>query len=58
MFTTLSSISTRYTYFEKYQDAWDIMLTLKDTEMADLHLTKELEKVSGIQEVTVSPSFR
>ena len=58
MFTTLSSISTRYTYFEKYQDAWDIMLTLKDTEIADFHLTKELEKVSGIQEVTVSPSFR
>ncbi len=53
MFTTLSSISTRYTYFERYQDAWDIMITLKDTEIADFHLTEELEKVSGIQDVAV-----
>ena len=32
-FFTLSGISTRETYFEKYQDAWDIMVTVKDTEV-------------------------
>ncbi|MCI8401334.1 MAG: ABC transporter permease [Lachnospiraceae bacterium] len=52
-FTTLADISTRYTYFERYQDAWDIMITLKDTEIPDFGLTDELQNVSGIQDVTV-----
>ncbi len=52
-FTTLSNISTRYTYFERYQDAWDIMITLKDTEISDFNLTDELQDISGIQEAAV-----
>lgn len=52
-FTTLAAISTRYTYFERYQDAWDVMLTVKDTAISDFGLTKELKDVSGIQDVTV-----
>lgn len=51
--TTLSDISTRYTYFERYQDAWDIMITLKDTEIQDFRLTEELQNVSGLQDVVV-----
>lgn len=35
-FTTLSNISTRYTYFERYQDVWDIMVTVKHTDMEEL----------------------
>lgn len=53
VFTTLASISTRYTYFERYQDAWDIMITLKDTEISDFHLTEELRKTAGVRDVTV-----
>lgn len=53
VFTTLADISTRYTYFERYQDAWDIMITLKDTEISDFDLTKELRDISGIQDVVV-----
>ena len=52
-FTTLTDISTRYTYFERYQDAWDIMITLKDTELSDFGFTDELQDISGIQDATV-----
>ena len=52
-FTTLADISTRYTYFERYQDVWDIMITLKDTEISDFGLTDELQDISGIQDAVV-----
>ncbi len=52
-FTTLTDISTRYTYFERYQDVWDIMITLKDTEIWDFGLTDELRDISGIQDAAV-----
>ena len=52
-FTTLADISTRYTYFERYQDAWDVMVTVKDTGIADFSLTEELQDVSGVRSVTV-----
>lgn len=52
-FTTLADISTRYTYFERYQDAWDIMITLKDTDLPDFNLTKELQDISGIQDAVI-----
>ena len=52
-FTTLADISTRYTYFERYQDVWDIMITLMDTEIWDFGLTDELQDISGIQDATV-----
>lgn len=53
VFTTLSDISTRYTYFERYQDVWDIMVTLKNTEIADFGLTGELQAVPGVSDVVV-----
>lgn len=52
-FTTLSAISTRYTYFERYQDAWDVMITVKDTEISNFHLTKEVQGISGCQEAVI-----
>ncbi len=52
-FTTLADISTRYTYFERYQDKWDIMITLKNTGIADFGLTDELQHISEIQDATV-----
>lgn len=52
-FTTLAGISTRYTYFERYQDAWDIMMTIKNTEISDFDMTDEVRAVSGIGDVTV-----
>ncbi len=52
-FTTLADISTRYTYFERYQNVWDIMITLKDTEISDFDLTNQLQDIWGIQDATV-----
>ena len=52
-FTTLADISTRYTYFERYQNVWDIMITLKDTEISDFDLTNQLQDISKIQDATV-----
>ena len=52
-FTTLADISTRYTYFERYQDVWDIMITLKDTKISDFGLTDDLQDISGIKDATV-----
>lgn len=52
-FTTLSGISTRYTYFERYQDAWDVMITLKNTAISDFCLTEALQNISGVEAVTV-----
>lgn len=52
-FTTLSGISTRYTYFERYQNTWDIMITVKDTAISDFDLTDEVKAVSGTGDVTL-----
>ena len=41
-FWTLSGISTNHTYFERYQDAWDVMATVKDTHIEDFGLINEL----------------
>lgn len=50
-FFTLSEISTRETYFEKYQDAWDIMITVKDKGINDFGETAALRKLSGVESV-------
>lgn len=52
-FFTLSAISTRETYFEKYQHAWDIMVTVKDTGINDFGETDELRQIPGVENVTV-----
>ncbi len=52
-FTTLSDISTRYTYFERYQDAWDVMVTVKDTAISDFEMTQQLRETAGIGTVTI-----
>ena len=48
-FFTLSQISTRYTYFERYQDVWDVMVTVKNTELAAFDQTNEVKKLLGVQ---------
>lgn len=53
VFTTLSAISTEYTYFERYQDVWDIMVTLKDTEIAEFDLTEKVQGIAGVADAAV-----
>lgn len=52
-FFTLSAISTEHTYFEAYQDAWDVMVTVKNAKMEEFGLTGELRKVQGAESVVV-----
>lgn len=48
-FFTLSSISQRMTYFEKYQDVWDIMVTIKDTKIDTFEETDKIQNLSGVK---------
>lgn len=52
-FFTLSGISTNHTYFEKYQEAWDVMVTVKDTGIGTLEAGKELSELSGVRSCAV-----
>ena len=50
-FFTLSGISTNHTYFERYQDAWDVMATLKDTEIGDFSHMDEIHALADTDSV-------
>lgn len=50
-FFTLSGISTEHTYFEAYQNAWDIMATVKDTRIEDFTLLQELRRLPGTGDI-------
>ncbi len=50
---TLSRISLDMTYYEKYQDAWDIMLTVKNRDMETIAETDALQSLSGIRSCVV-----
>ena len=52
-FFSLSQISTRETYFERYQDVWDIMATVKDTDVDNFEETKAVQALDGIKSVIV-----
>lgn len=52
-FFTLTGISQSMTYFARCQDAWDIMVTVKDTEIDAFEETAELQSLSGVQNATV-----
>ena len=52
-FFTLSGISTRETYFERYQDAWDIMVTVKDTDADAFAQTEEIRALDGVESAVV-----
>lgn len=54
-FFTLSDISTEETYFARYQDVWDIMVTVHDTDIGrvrqnDVEILREL---SGVADAAV-----
>ncbi len=52
-FFTLSGISTRETYFERYQGTWDIMVTVKDTEADAFEETKAVQELPGVKSAVV-----
>ena len=52
-FFSLTDLSRKYTYFEKYQDVWDVMVTVKETRAEDFALTQALHEVSGVEDLIV-----
>lgn len=52
-FFTLSDISTRMTYFERYRDAWDVMAEVQDTGLSDFSLTDALAALPGAEDCVV-----
>lgn len=52
-FFTLSGISTNHTYFEKYQDVWDVMITIKDSRIEEFGEIGELQNISGLRSSAV-----
>lgn len=43
-FLTITIVSQRETYFARYQDAWDVMITVKDTEVDTLEMSEFLKR--------------
>lgn len=46
-FFTMTEISTRETYFERYQDMWDIMVTVKGAEADSFEETEQIQGIVG-----------
>lgn len=52
-FFSLSGISTRETYFEKYRNVWDIMVTVKDTDVEAFEQTEAVQGLDGVESAIV-----
>lgn len=52
-FFTLTLISQRMTYYARYQDAWDIMITVKDTPVEEFAQTDRLRELEGARSTVV-----
>ncbi len=52
-FFSLSQISTRETYFERYQNVWDIMTTVKDTDVDDFAEAAAVQALDGVESAIV-----
>lgn len=52
-FFTISGISTRETYFERYQGVWDIMVTVKHTEVDAILETGAIQELPGVESAIV-----
>ena len=51
---SLSRLSTEITYWDRYQNAWDVMVTVKNTQIAPFGKTEELSRIrslSGVRDV-------
>ena len=48
-FFSMSEISTRETYFERYQNVWDVMVSVKDTDVVSFEKIKDIQDLSGVK---------
>lgn len=49
----LTGLSTKYTYFERYQDVWDIMASINGGQIGNIDLADQIQKLEGIRDCTV-----
>lgn len=52
-FFILSGIGSRETYFERYQNAWDVMITVKGTDIDCFSGTEEIQEIPGVRSAVV-----
>lgn len=52
-FFTMSEISTRETYFQRYQDAWDIMLAVKNIGVDAVEEIQKIQELRGVKSAVV-----
>ncbi len=52
-FFALSEISTRETYFERYQGVWDVMVTVKDTDVDSFDETERIQEIPEIRNAII-----
>lgn len=52
-FFTMTEISTGETYFERYQNAWDIMVTVKDAAVDSFEETDRIQELPGVENAVV-----
>lgn len=50
---SLTDLSTKYTYIQRYQDAWDVMVTVKDTGIEEFRLPESFKDMEGVKDLTV-----
>lgn len=46
---TISRISTKYTFFERYKDKWDLMLTITDNGEQNQKLIDDIRAIPGVE---------
>lgn len=51
-FFTLLRVNQNETYFERYQNAWDVMVTVKNAALEDFSELDELRKLPGVESGT------
>lgn len=52
-FFAVVTVSQRETYFERYQDAWDVMATVKNTQIDAFAGTDAVREISGVKSTVV-----
>ena len=52
-FFALSGISTRETYFERYQGVWDVMVTVKDTAVEAFEETDRIQGINALKSAII-----
>lgn len=52
-FFALSGISTRETYFERYQEVWDVMVTIKEAQVEIFEKTEAVQELTGVESAIV-----